>query len=242
MARRVVVTGAGRGFGRAIAEVLTDRDWEVWATDRDGASLDGTSAARHEVMDVTDPYSVGAVMDRAASDRGVDAVINNAGICKLRSWEEHDAGLMKEIYDVNVVGTLHVSQAGAKSMIAHGRGGSIVNVVSLAAYKGFPTGIGYAASKGALMSLTRSMAIALGPYKIRVNAVAPGFMDTGTTRRLVQEGMIPGDRLSSPDADRRLPGKATPAGAAAVVAVMLDPAFAEVTGQVIASDGGTHFI
>ncbi|WP_103383280.1 SDR family NAD(P)-dependent oxidoreductase [Pseudonocardia dioxanivorans] len=242
VAKQVVVTGAGRGLGVALVEVLTERGWTVWATDVDPEALAGSAAAHRVAMDVADPAAVAEVM--AAVDRagGADAVVNNAGIYPLRSWDEHDGDLMHEVFDVNVVGALRVAQAGARSMIARGVPGSIVNVVSLAFHKGHATGIAYSASKGALIGTTRSLAKALGPHGIRVNAVAPGLMRTEGTLATAERGDLPSARLEGDDPERTLPGRTDAHRVAATIALLLGPDTAETTGQVLLADGGTTFL
>lgn len=242
MRKRVLVTGAAQGLGRAIVETLVERGWTVWATDVQADALASSRAQYTAVMDVTDEASIAAVVARIDAAGGIDAVVNNAGIFPLRAWEDHDAELMHRVFDVNVVGPMQVSQAAAKSMISRGKPGAIVNVVSLAFYKGHATGLAYSASKGALIGLTRSLAKAFGPHGIRINAVAPGFMATEGTTALIAGGDMPPDRLTGGDSDRQLPGITEVAGAAAAIAMMLGEDAREITGQVLAADGGTYFI
>ena len=127
-------------------------------------------------------------------------------------------------------------------MIAREVGGSIINVVSLAFFKGHATGLAYSASKGALIGLTRSLAKALGPHRIRVNALAPGLMATGGTQDLVNQGAFSADRLIGDDPDRQLPGATEPAGVAAAIAMLLGDDAREITGQIVVADGGTLFL
>jgi 3-oxoacyl-[acyl-carrier protein] reductase len=240
--KQVVVTGAGRGLGQAIVETLVDRGWTVWATDVQGDRLESSRAQHTAVLDVTDISSVRSVFDDVHVAGGVDAVVNNAGIFPLRDWDQHDAELMHRVFDVNAVGALHCGQAAAASMRSRAVGGSILNIVSLAFFKGHATGLAYAASKGALIGLTRSLAKALGPDGIRVNALAPGLMVTGGTLELVESGAFPADRLTGDDPDRQLPGATEVASVAAAIAMLLSDDAREITGQVIAADGGSIFL
>jgi len=239
--KQVVVTGAAQGLGRAVVEVLVERGWTVWATDSRGDELESSKGQHTAVMDVTVPASVTSVFNAVHAAGGVDAVINNAGIFPLRSWDEHDPALMQRVYEVNVVGALLCAQAAARSMIERGAGGSVLNVVSLAFYKGHATGIAYAASKGGLIGLTRSLAKALGSHNIRVNALAPGLMATGGVQDLIAQGDLPEDRLREDDPDRQLPGITDPAGVAAAIAMLLSDDAREITGQVLPVDGGSYF-
>jgi NAD(P)-dependent dehydrogenase (short-subunit alcohol dehydrogenase family) len=240
--KQVLVTGAAQGLGVAIVETLVGRGWTVWATDVQQEALASSPAQHTAVMDVTDPASVAAVVADIDAAGGIGAVVNNAGIFPLRAWEEHDAELMHRVFGVNVVGPMQVSQAAAKSMIARGVPGAIVNVVSLAFYKGHATGLAYSASKGGLIGLTRSLAKAFGPHNIRINAVAPGFMSTEGTQALIAKGDMAPDRLAGVDPDRQLPGITEVSGAAAAIAMMLGDDAREITGQILAADGGTYFI
>jgi NAD(P)-dependent dehydrogenase (short-subunit alcohol dehydrogenase family) len=242
MAKQVLVTGAAQGLGRAIVDTLVERGWTVWATDVEAEALTSSPAQHTAVMDVTDAASVALVVAGIDAAGGIDAVVNNAGIFPLRAWEEHDAELMHRVFGVNVVGAMQVSQAAAMSMISRGVPGAIVNVASLAFYKGHATGLAYSASKGGLIGLTRSLAKALGPHNIRINAVAPGFMSTAGTEALIAKGDMRPDRLAGGDPDRQLPGVTAVAGAAAAIAMMLSDDASEITGQVLAADGGTYFV
>jgi 3-oxoacyl-[acyl-carrier protein] reductase len=243
MPKQVVVTGAREGLGRSIVSTLVARGWTVWATDVHTDGLDAGGAQHTARMDVSDPDSVREVMARVHAAGGIDALVNNAGIYPLLPWDRHDAATMHRVYDVNVVGALHCTQAAAGSMIERGAGGAVVNIVSLVFYKGFGTALAYAASKGALISLTRSFARALGEHEIRVNAVAPGFMRTPGNERAVASGALSPERFETGrDPERQLPGICRPEDVAPVVAMLLGDDAREITGQVIAADGGTHFI
>lgn len=243
MLKQVVVTGARAGLGRSIVETLVGRGWTVWATDIDADGLEAGGAQHTARMDVSDPESVREVMDRVHAAGGIDALVNNAGIYPLMPWEDHDGEVMHRVYDVNVVGSLYCTQAAARSMIDRGTGGAVVNIVSLVFYKGFGTALAYAASKGALISLTRSFARTLGQHEIRVNAVAPGFMETPGTERVVAQGVMSSERFrTGSDPERQLPGICRTEDVAPAVAMLLGDDAREMTGQVIAADGGTHFI
>jgi NAD(P)-dependent dehydrogenase (short-subunit alcohol dehydrogenase family) len=243
MTKQVVVTGAREGLGRSIVETLVGRGWTVWATDINPDGLDVGGAQHTARMDVSDPDSVREVMARVHATGGIDALVNNAGIYPLMRWDEHDPATMHRVFDVNVVGSLLCTQEAAKSMIERGTGGSIVNIVSLVFYKGFGTALAYAASKGALIALTRSFARALGEHEIRINALAPGFMETPGNERGVAAGLVSPERFrTGRDPERQLPGICRTEDVAPAVAMLLGDDAREVTGQVLAADGGTYFI
>jgi NAD(P)-dependent dehydrogenase (short-subunit alcohol dehydrogenase family) len=239
---RVLVTGAAKGLGRAIVSELVDRGWIVWAADIDREALGDTPAQHAVAMDVTDGRQVADVIGAIDGVGGISALVNNAGIFPLQKWCDLTAETMRAVHDVNVVGPVICTTAAAESMVARGHPGAIVNVVSLAFHKGHRTGIAYASSKGALIGATRSFAQALGPYGIRVNALAPGFMETDGTRGLVASGAFPSVRLAATDPARALPGRTEPAAVARTVAALLGPDFADTTGQVVLADGGTYFV
>ncbi|RAZ32640.1 SDR family NAD(P)-dependent oxidoreductase [Microbacterium sp. SMR1] len=182
----VVVTGAGRGIGRAIAEtfmreraivVATDiaEDAVAWADDaRRDAELDGASLA----CDVRSSASVQQAVDAALSRFGrIDVLVNNAGILGDRLIEDADAETWNRVFDVNVTGTFRTCQAVIPAMKRQG-GGRIVNAASFAAIIPSVGGAAYAASKAAVVQFTRTLAGELGPWGITANAYAPGMIPT----------------------------------------------------------------
>jgi len=178
--RAGVVTGAGGGLGRACAEHLLELGHAVEGWDRDGeavAWLSGDGAAA-QAVDVTDPDAVvaAAAATRARWGR-VDFVVNSAGILAMGGLEESTAAQLRRMLDVNVVGTLLVTQAFVPDLAA--THGAVVNLASTVALKPVVPTSSYAATKAAVAHLTRCWALELGPRGIRVNAVAPGPIDTG---------------------------------------------------------------
>jgi len=178
-----VVTGAGSGIGRATVARLRELGAIVEAWDRDPAVADAFSTddgVRAREVDVTDQRAVGAAADAAGRDR-VDFVVNCAGAFMLGGLDEVTKPRIQKLFDLNVVGTTLVTQALLPSLRA--TRGSVVNVASTVGLKASASNSHYAASKAAVVQLTRCWALELGPDGVRVNAVAPGPMKTSLFQR-----------------------------------------------------------
>ena len=230
--RTAVITGAGRGLGKATAHRLARDGFVVVALDLDGdaavATAEEVSGVGHQ-CDVTDPESVREVAQHVER---CDALVNNAGIWRFHSLLELSPDDASAVLAVNVLGLTYVSQAFAPKMIEAG-GGAIVNLSSGAAWTNSP-GVGiYPASKAAVEALTKQMAIEWGPQGIRANAVGPGLIVTEGTERNYQ-GERRGDR-----------GRLVPLGRvgepndiADVIGFLCSDDARYVSGQVIYVDGG----
>lgn len=185
--RVVLVTGASSGIGRTLAQGLSDAGAQVVAVARRQDRLQalvqeiersgGTAIAAQ--ADVTDCQSIESALDVAEKAFGiVDIVISNAGISGARNFLKTEAAERDAVLDTNIKGVWNVGQAAARRMVGAGRGGSIVNVASVLGLGAQPGLASYCASKGAVIQLTRSMALDLIRHGIRVNAVAPGWFNT----------------------------------------------------------------
>jgi 3-oxoacyl-[acyl-carrier protein] reductase len=210
--------------------VLIDRDAEALETARAALASRGF-ATRAFAGDVVEPAFVERVVDEVQREfGGVDIAVNNAGIIRDGLVERISEADWDAVLAVNLKGAFHVCRAVVPGMKARGAG-KIVNVVSRA-WLGNRGQANYSASKGALVSLTRTLALELAEHNIQVNAVAPGFIDTPMTRALpdaVRERLVslqPGRRVGSAD------------DVAAAVCFLASDRAGFITGQVLHVDGG----
>jgi len=231
-----VVTGAGSGIGRATVANLRELGVIVEAWDRDAAIAEhfaGDSQIRPRVVDVTDPQMVA---NAAAATQGrVDFVVNCAGAFLVGPLDEVTKPRIQKLFDLNVVGTTLVTQALLPSL--RSSRGAVVNVASTVGIKATPSNSHYAASKAAVVQLTRCWAVELGPDGIRVNAVAPGPMKTALYQRAGMSGEQEDDLLERRAAELPLRRLGRPEDAAVwICRLCLEDNW--TTGAVIAVDGG----
>ncbi len=189
----VLISGGTSGIGLATARRFleegarvflsgaTEEEVEKALADLDG-SVDGAGG------DVADEQDVAGLVDHATRFLGrIDVLINNAGIARKSAFLETGVADWDRTIAVNLRGMFLVAQAVARSMVADGRGGAIVNMASTNALGGEEDFADYNASKGGVLQLTRTMAVELGPKGVRVNCVCPGFIDTPLNRALASE-------------------------------------------------------
>jgi 3-oxoacyl-[acyl-carrier protein] reductase len=234
-----LVTGAGRGLGRAIAAALHESRYKVAVTDIDeGAavsvaqslSADGSTARAYR-LDVSSAQQVADVFASAARDLGLpDALVNNAGVYPSHSVLDMPEAAWDRVLGINLKGPFLCSQAFGRMRLAP-TGGVIVNVASTAAFSARVGAAHYSASKAGLVMLTKSLAQELGPYGIRVNAVAPGLVevDEGHVSAEYKDmflKMIPRGRIGRPE------------DIAATVGFLLTDAANYINGECIVVDGG----
>lgn len=185
--KRAIITGGANGIGRAVAELFVREGAQIAILDRDrengeavAAELSGsTGRALFLPCDLADSDEADAAF-RAAVDRlgSVDILINDAASQLNKPLLETTDEEFRRVLEINLTATFHFTREAAKVMIAHGHPGVIVNFSSTFAFVGSPGYIAYHASKGGVAAFTRAAAIALMPYNIRVNAIAPGTTDT----------------------------------------------------------------
>jgi 3-hydroxybutyrate dehydrogenase len=188
-ARHALVTGGGRGIGRAIAAALTASGVAVTVTGRSEAPLreavQQKHAAGHFSADVTDEGVLGDGIKRAVAERGAfDILVANAGGAESAPFAKGGSDAFRRMIDLNLMGTVHAAQAVIGGMTAR-RFGRIVVVASTAGLKGYPYVSAYCAAKHALIGLVRSLALETAKSGVTVNAICPGFTDTDLVRESI---------------------------------------------------------
>jgi meso-butanediol dehydrogenase / (S,S)-butanediol dehydrogenase / diacetyl reductase len=232
-----VITGSGSGIGRATALRLAADGYRVVLTGRrvgplqETARLIGGSNARVTVCDVTDADAVGAMISGTVEAFGqIDVVVNNAGISRSAAFHRVTVAEWREVMAADVESIVLVTQAAMPWLLE--RGGSVVNVASVAGLGGDQGMTMYNAAKAAVINLTRSLAVEFAPRGVRVNAVAPSLTLTAATADIPPEDVA--------EFLRRIPmGRAAePAEVADVIAFLAGPDARFVTGVVLPIDGG----
>jgi NAD(P)-dependent dehydrogenase (short-subunit alcohol dehydrogenase family) len=246
-----IVTGAGRGIGRATALELARMGADVVVAEMDRANAERTSGevrglgrrALAVVTDVTSRKDLAAMVEQTLAAFGrIDILVNNAGIYRaavpLDVTEEHWDAIM----NVNAKGVFFATQAVLPAMIARKRG-AVVSLASMAGKVGSPSNLPYNASKAAVISMTKSLALAHASDGIRVNCVCPGFVETDMWTTVSREiGAITGRSPEQFSAARRaqvpLGRMERPEDVANVIAFLASPRAEYMTGQAISIDGG----
>jgi NAD(P)-dependent dehydrogenase (short-subunit alcohol dehydrogenase family) len=240
--RIALVTGAGSGIGRAIAMLFAAEGAHVYVTDCDGPAAErvvgeiaGTGASAQAITaDVTRVPDVTAMFRAVEVAHGrLDVLVNNAGL-NVRGDFRHlsDVDWVK-IREVNLDGVVRVARGGFGLLRASGRG-SLINIASIMGHRGLRQLVAYSATKGAVLALTRGLAVEYAPFTIRVNALAPGFVETPLTQRALKNPGIQKALLESTPLRRF--GLPEEIAKAALFFASDDAAY--VTGAELAVDGG----
>jgi 3-oxoacyl-[acyl-carrier protein] reductase len=255
--RTAVITGAASAIGAAVAFTLASAGANVVMSDVDESGLDATARELEELMqgkvgvvglrtDVTSRAEVEALVRRAVSEFGrVDVMANLAGTIHDGLVVETDEADLDRVLAVNLKGVYFGCQAAVPVMTEQGTG-SIVNMSSSGAFLSFPQLSCYSMSKTAVVALTRVLAVEVGPVGIRVNAIAPGFIEGGMTMRRARnaDGTLDEEKMNEERARwrKRCPLRITgqPADVANAVLYLASDASRYMTGQVLHPNGGTY--
>ena len=241
----IAVTGAQQGIGAAIVRGVAREGANVVVNYLDDeararALADDVAAAGAKAVlvpgSVTDRDAVRRIVEAGlelGGSRGLDGFVNNAGIFPRVPFLELTDADWDAVHEVNLKGTFRCTQAAARAMTGAGNRGSIVNLASVAAFRGSPDGVHYVASKAGVIGLTRATALDLAAYGIRVNAIAPGLTDTAQPRYGMSE-----EELAAAGAGIPLGRIATADDVAALAVFLLSREAAHVTGQTMHVNGG----
>lgn len=236
----VLITGAAKGIGRAIAELFANEGARLVLTGRNVEALETLTATLlphadgHLVytMDVREIDSIRQVFEALSAQKiYIDCIVNNAGIMKDATLQMVKPELIRDIYETNVYGTILPTQYALKSFLRK-RGGSVINMTSIIGTNGNLGQTIYGSSKTAIIGFTKSLSKELASLNVRVNAIAPGFIDTDMTKNMDPKFY---EKNLQAIGMRRI-GK--PEDVAKVALFLASDLSAYVTGQVIGVDGG----
>jgi len=238
-----VVTGAQQGIGLAIAVALAQAGARIIANYMDEAAAENGMQTLSDMgarvtwvkADLTDTAQIAHVFAQADAQGGVDILVNNAAIFPRADFLDLTEAMWDQTLAVNLKAPFLCTQQAARRMIAQGRGGSIINITSGAAFRSSPKAAHYVSSKAGLVGLTRASAMALAAHRIRVNAVAPGITDTAQPRQGMSEAEI------HAAADQVPLGRiASASDIAPIVQFLASEGAAHVTGQTWHVNGGQY--
>jgi gluconate 5-dehydrogenase len=244
--KTAIVTGGGRGLGEQIAEGFAEAGANVVLCSRKEAACAGVAAKLGKLgagtlalkCDVSNQEEVNRVVQAAVDKFGrIDILVNNSGASWGAPVEEMPLEAWQKVMNVNVTGTFLMSQAVGKIMLEQGAG-KIINIASVAGLKGsnpkVMNAIGYNASKGAVITFTKDLAVKWGPRGIHVNAIAPGFFPTKMSKGILDKGgeaILEGTPLRKFGTENDMKG---------VALFLAAPASDFITGEIVVVDGGTN--
>ena len=224
-----IVTGAASGMGRATAQLLHDQGWSVLPLDRTETDIETAGKPLRTIgVDVTRrAEGAAAITEHLDADDTIDLVANIAGIYPPSTLDDFTEDLYRKIFDVNVLGVLNVT---AEAVPRMPEGSSVVNFASVDAFEVSPGQLLYGASKAAVVMLTKELALELAPQRIRVNAIAPGWVDTPGNRET--------GRMTAAAASIPLGRVGTAEEIARTVLWLAGPDAGFITGESIVLSGG----
>ncbi|ATN35977.1 hypothetical protein ACO34A_19410 [Rhizobium sp. ACO-34A] len=242
MGKRILITGAANGIGRATAAFFAKEGAALYLIDLPGKGLvdvaqqlSAEAKISFKEVSVTDEEGISqAVEEMVAAMGGIDGVVNSAGIVAVEPALDSSIETFRQVIEINLTGTWIVCRAAARKMATNG-GGSIVNISSVYGFQGAPNRTAYCASKGGVANLTESLAVEWGPLGVRVNSVAPTGTRTPMVQRLIDSGLYNEEAVSRRTPLRRL---AEPEEIAAACAFLISDESSMVTGHHLPVDGG----
>lgn len=239
----VVITGGAKGIGFSTAEAFVRQGAHVALLDMDAAALDAAVAALKAAggqamavqASVTDAEAVERAFQAVEQAWGrIDVLVNNAGVSANKPTLEVTVDEWRRAVDINLTGVFLCAQAAGRRMVPAGSG-SIINLASMYGVVAAPDRAAYCATKGAVVLLTETLAVEWGPLGVRVNALAPGYVETDLVRDLAARGRLDPERLKQRTPLRRM---AQPAEMADLAVFLASRQAAYITGHTLVADGG----
>jgi len=244
--QRALVTGGGRGIGRAIAASLTAAGARVSILGRDEATLrDAVAngvAADFAACDVRDEASVSAALDQLSRLHAFDIAVANAGAVETGPFMRSDSERFRRMVEINLIGTVNLFHATLPAMLEHRRG-RLIAIASTAGHRGYPYVSAYVAAKHAVIGLVKSLALETARSGVTVNAVCPGYADTDMATASIDNvaaktGKSREDALAAMIKDNPQGRLIAPEEVAAAVLYLCGPGSDAVTGQSLMVNGG----
>lgn len=238
-----VVTGVALGIGNGIVRRFVAGGFHVIGIDVNADALERSAAELEGALtplvgDVSDPAVHDRAAELAAAHGPLRTWVNNAGVSRPQSIHEATPDRVDFVMGINLGGTFWGTAAAVRTMLAAGAGGAVVNIASVQALRGFPQQPAYAASKGAIVSLTQQVAAEYAPQRIRCNAIAPGVIDTPLNQQVLAESPDPDALRAGWDALSPIGRIGTPEDIGETAWFLGTEVSGFITGQTIVVDGG----